>query len=432
MKKKNIFILMILLLVILLIVIISILTIIKKNIINATPEYEETTEIQIDNRLKNVSNRNNYYIVEKCINKFYTYYTSMFENNGAIERVYNMLDTEYINTREITQDNILNKLNKIEAQASAEMNITKMYECEQTQKVVIYFVKGTFRNKGSSNILDFAIMVKLDDYNKTFSIFLQDYLEGNYSNIKLGEKIELNYTEQIQENKYNSYMYRAIDDETYVADIIESYRQKMLYNPEVAYKYLDEEYRIKRFPTLENFKKYINDNLRKIIVMNVSKYQKNKNGDNLQYICVDSNNNSYIINEISPMNCTFILDTYTLDLPEFLQKYTVSDSETKVCLNIEKIKEAINNKDFQYVYNKTDETFRNNNFKSYTDFENYLKLNLFEENIFEYKQVQQQANVYVVTVSVKNKKNENDEEKKMNIIMKLEENTDYYISFSFQ
>lgn len=51
------------------------------------------------------------------------------------------------------------------------------------------------------------------------------------------------------------------------------------------------------------------------------------------------------------MNFTVILDTYTIDLPEFTEKYTKASDEEKVLLNIQKGFTAINDKDYRYVYN---------------------------------------------------------------------------------
>ena len=73
-----------------------------------------------------------------------------------------------------------------------------------------------------------------------------------------------------------------------------------------------------------------------------------------------------------------ILDTYTVDLKDFTDKYNSADVSTKVGMNVEKVIEAINDKDYRYVYNKLDETFRNtirNLVESHIPPENYLTEN---------------------------------------------------------
>lgn len=433
-------------LLLLLILIVSIILVLNNKKQKVTPE-TNTDIVKVDGNLQLVNVRNNFYVVKNCINKFFTYYSSIYyiENDSLIqdeeaiasiekqkklniEAVYNMLDEEYITYNNITIDNLTTKLTEIEKMS---VNINRMYVSQKDENISIYFAYGKLNNTSISQSYDFSIMVKLDMLNQTFSVLLKDYIDKNYQEIKVGENIEISYPEKIESNTYNTFDYEVITDETYITDVFKSFRDNMIYNKQIAYESLDEEYRAKRFPTLEQFEKYVKNNIRKISVIKLLKYQKNKNDDGIQYICIDTKDNYYIINEISTMNCSFILDTYTIDLPQFVEKYQTSDNTNKVALNIEKIREAINVKDFEYVYNKTDETFINNNFKSYTDFENYLKSNLFEENSFEYKNIQKQSNVYVATVTVTNKKNTGEEAKEIQIIMKLTDTTDYYISFNF-
>lgn len=428
MKKNNIFILIILFLIILLVIILMLLKVYSTRN-QASPE--NIVDIEVEYSIKRITNRSNYYIIKNCIDKFYIYYSTIqnYGKNGKTEEIYNMLDEEYIKYKEITQENILSKLRGV---SSSKVNIIEMYVSEQSENISVYFVYGTLRNKKTNEISEYSIMVKIDKNNKTFSIFLEDYIEEKYSNISIGENIQFNNLDEIEPNENNTYSYEPVTENAYIEDIVQLFKENILYDKQRSYESLDEEYRTKRFPTFADFEKYIKDNIREIAAMKISQYDKNVSEDVIQYICKDTNNNYYIINEKSTMNCTFILDTYTIDLPEFLEKYEKSDDREKVALNIEKIKEAINAKDFKYVYNKTDETFKNNNFKNYSNFENYLKSNLFEENIFEYKNIEQTANVYVATVIVKNRKNINAEAKEIKIIMKLTDTTDYLISFNFE
>lgn len=443
MKKKNVLMLIIILLLLLLITTVMMLNLLKKNSIQATKENKIIIDNKIDKTLKNIYNRNDYYIVQNCVNKFYLYNALMYDDSESMlskeeaenqkksigKELYNMLDTEYTELKNITKENISSKLSKIN---SSKVYITKMYESEQSESLSIYFVFGELRDKKTNNLSDFSMMIKQDRNNKTFSILLEDYIKEKYNDIKVGEIVEIDNFVKIEANESNKYIYKSIDEETYINDMFNSIRDNMLYNPQVAYERLDEEYKSKRFPTFEMFKKYIDDNFSEIVTMQLTKYEKKTYDDSVQYICLNSKNKYYIINEISTRNYKIILDTYTIDLPEFLKKYNSSEDTDKVALNIEKIKEAIDCKDYQYVYNKLDDTFKNNKFQNYTNFEIYLKSNLFEENTFEYKNIEKQANVYVATLTIKNKKDANAEAKKMNIIMKLTDTTDYYMSFSFE
>mgnify|MGYP000081844256 CR=1 FL=1 len=48
---------------------------------------------------------------------------------------------------------------------------------------------------------------------------------------------------------------------------------------------------------------------------------------------------------------------------EFIEKYNSANEKTKVGLNIQKVFDAINNEDYEYVYNKLDNTFKQTNLK---------------------------------------------------------------------
>ena len=44
------------------------------------------------------------------------------------------------------------------------------------------------------------------------------------------------------------------------------------------------------------------------------------------------------------------LDTYTIDLPEFVSKYNISSNEDKVLMNIQKVFDSINDKDLSLIH----------------------------------------------------------------------------------
>jgi len=425
MKKETKILISVAVLILVLIVIIVNLLKLKEDISNNIPDEAPYVEIELDTHLEVVSARNNFYIVKNCINKFYTYCT--YKDNEEV--ILSMLDEEYISYNGITKSNITTYLPTMK---KIKVNIDDMYVSRKTENIYIYFVYGDLVNTSNAQVEEFSMIVKVDMENRTFKVLLKDYLEEKYPNIQGGEYIQIRYPETIESNDYNIFDYKSISDQTYIGDVFDNFIDNMLYNRESAYESLNEKYRSKRFPTYESFKNFIKDNIRNITVTKLSQYQKNTSEDgSVQYICVDSNDNYYIINELSTMNCEFILDTYTVDLPEFITKYEEADETTRVGLNIEKIKEAINFKDFEYVYNKTDNTFKTNKFKNFEEFKNYLKSNLFEQNIFEYKNIEEKGNVYIATIIVKNKKDTKVANKEFQVLMKLTDSTDYSISFNF-
>lgn len=432
-KYKKITISIVILIILLISIILIISRIIRSSELFSAPE-SVYSEIELDKNLERVRSRYNYYIVKSCVNRFFLYSSNIHNTEDQsikqenINGIINLLDEEYISYNNITKENITEYLPKMD---QITVNIDDMYETQKTNNMYIYVVYGQIRGANSE---DFSMIVKIDMKSRTFKILLKDYVSEKYPNIKESEYININCPQQIEANDNNKFVYKAVENETYANDFFNTFKYNLLYNSKVAYENLDDEYRTKRFPTFEEFEKYIKDNRKKILEMSLDSYvyEQNQETGQVKYTCQDTNGNYYIIKQIATLKGKIILDTYTLDLPEFITKYNESDNRIKVALNIEKIKEAINVKDYQYVYNKLDETFKNNNFKDKAELQNYLTTNLYEENTFEYKDVQKVDNVYIATVIVTNKKKLNAQSKEMQVIMKLTETTDYRLSFSFE
>ena len=234
-----------------------------------------------------------------------------------------------------------------------------------------------------------------------------------------GEHTETQVSMNKIENNNNT-LSENITDEEYIKKLFNQYKLELQNTISSAYNKLDEEYKDKKFGTLEKFEEYINNNKTRYSTMTIAKYQKTETDKYTQYVCIDRNGYYYIFRLMPSMNYTVILDTYTINLPEFTVKYENADEATKVAYNIDKIKQAISENDLQYVYNKLDNTFKQNNFAEYNKFEQYLKSNIAK---FEYKSISLYGNVYVVTIEISS-------DKEMKIIMKLSTNTDYSISFN--
>ena len=131
------------------------------------------------------------------------------------------------------------------------------------------------------------------------------------------------------------------------------------------------------------------------------------------------------------MNYSVILDTYTIDLPQFLEKYNSANTVQRVGYNIQKCLDAINDADYTYVYNKLDSQFKNNSYPTEKDFTNSIKSKLFETNKVSSVSSSNEGNIYVYKMVIEDK---NDQTKKQNltVIMKLLEGTDFTMSFSFE
>ena len=131
------------------------------------------------------------------------------------------------------------------------------------------------------------------------------------------------------------------------------------------------------------------------------------------------------------MKYTAILDTYTIDIPEFNKKYEESKAQEKVILNINKFMQSINNKDYKYAYSILADSFKQSNFSSQAEFESYVKTNLFENNEFDYEEFGDEANTYYTyQVRITDKTGVNNKQITKTFIVLLEEGTNFKLSFN--
>ena len=136
----------------------------------------------------------------------------------------------------------------------------------------------------------------------------------------------------------------------------------------------------------------------------------------------------WIIKENAPRDYTIMLDTYTIDLPDFLEKYNSNEEEIKIGLNIQKIFDAINDKDYKYVYKKLDNVFKQNNFPTEESFATYAE-KIFTGQSLTHDKCKKSGEIYIYDVSIKQ---ENNNILNKTFIMKLLEGTDFVFSFNIQ
>ena len=428
MKSKKFILILIVLLILLLIAMVILLKCFKvrEEKYVADPPIE-VPQRKIETNLSKVTNVSNYYAVKSCVDKFYSYYAMSFENNSYSENLYNILDTEYMTFKNITKDNILKQLPKIN---NSVIDRENMYVSEQQNDMYIYIVDGALREKATSQITNFRIMINIDSSNRTFSVLLDDYIKSKYPKLNLNDKLTVNVSSIPIKGTDNLYEFNNISESTYVSDLFSKYKEEILFNTNFAYDNLDEEYRNKRFGSLEEFNKYVKSNVKNNVTMKVSKYNKTVNDGITQYVCLDQNGKEYIFKETAVMDYKMILDTYTIDLPEFVEKYNNAQNNQKVLMNIQKVLEAINAGDYKYVYSKLDDTFKQNNYAQLSNFEQYVKNNLYVSNTVGYKDYQKNGYIYVYNIQLTDATGVNSKIIKMKVVMALQQGTDFVLSFS--
>ena len=245
---------------------------------------------------------------------------------------------------------------------------------------------------------------------------------------------------QTNTNPYDREKYEGYEFQTVIVNTVtlarlylEDIKTDLLYNTEAAYEKLNNEYKQARFPTLESFQEYVEQNRERINSITISSYQrfaKEDGTDGYQLVVIDTNNNYYIFNVTAVMQYDVLLDVYTVDVPMFIEQYNESTDAEKAALNLQKVFSAINNKDYEYIYNKLDSTFKQNNFPTLADFEAYAENTFYDNNSVGYTNYQTSGNLHIFELNITDRSNATSPAITKNFIMQLLDGTDFVMSFS--
>ena len=376
----------------------------------------------------NSISREGYFDINTCMNQYLDtininssiYYDA--QEKDVKQYMYNILSEKYISSNNIKLDNLYQNLKVMEEKV---LFVPLEASVLQDKEITSFLVHGLAENLKLEVVQNIFVILNVDLNNNLFSV---EPINGNYNSIK-DIKIN-NFETTINDNENNRFIVKSIGQEEISKDFINLYKRLALGAPQLMYNLLDEQYREKRFGNVENLKQYIEINKEKITGTRLEKYQVSQKDGYTQYVCVDQNNNYYIFRENAVLDYSIILDTYTVDIPEFIEKYQKSSEEEKVILNIQKIVQAINSQDYRYVYSKLDDTFKANNFSTETVFENYMKTSFFENNTVNYKKYDKSGNTHIYNIDFTDANNKNTNVINKNIIMQLKDGTDFVMSFN--
>lgn len=393
-------------------------------------------EDYVDNEENNISKRA-YFDINTCMTQYLNIlnindgryygldangdYKRIVEEGEIKKNIYDVLSTSYISKNNITLDNVYDYVSTIsESVLYVPLEAKTLQNMDNIQSFIVH---GIVQSTQLQIIDEVYAIVNIDKINSVFSI------EPIYEEHKSITEITINQLDNNIENgvKFNSV---PVSNENISKDYINIYKRLAIGNPEIIYNKLDEKYRDARFKTLEEFKKFIEENKNIIIGIRLKKYQKTTGENSDTYTCIDQNGNYYIFKEITPLKYTIILDNYTIPTEDFIEVYNSSREEEKVVLNIEKFFMGINDKNYKYSYNLLAESFRNNKYQSKEEFIKYVEANFFEKNEIEYNTYKEEKGVYIYKIKVSDATGKSAETKQYNMIVRLKEGTDFEMSFS--
>jgi len=249
----------------------------------------------------------------------------------------------------------------------------------------------------------------------------------NDNNIVSQNDMMQQYYKPKERYEYNEFEIQTVTVETLIDRYFIPYKNNALYNVQKGYELLDEEYRTRRFGDLTTFDLYIEATAEELYNAKIQEYTVNKSDEYTQYVCKDQYGNHYIFNSYGIAQYTVMLDTYTIPTLNFINTYNEAKDEEKAALNLNRFLDAIENKDYKYAYSKLYGTFRNNNFPTQADFENYININWLNYENIETVNVENQSGVYVCKLSIIDENNITTERTCM---IQLGKGTEYLISFT--
>lgn len=398
---------------------------------------DEGDIIEITNKIEDVDNNTDFKIIENCIQQYYDMnnnnnsnffsygeegeYEKIFSNEEINQMRLDLLSDEYINKNNIDLNNI-NQYIKITDEKSIVIAL-KMKKVIDTQADK-YLVQGIIVNLDYEVLDQFYTFVNLDTNNITFSI---EPIIGNFDNI---DDIEIkNENKSINENDYNQYMRTVLGYEDIAKEYFIKYKWIALSSPKLMYQFLDNNYREKRFGNVEEFEKYINENSKEINKIKLEEFLVNNNENSVEYVCKDQFENLYIFEETSPMNFTLKLDTYTIATDKFKNTYKTASDAEKVHMNIDKFIQMMNRQDYKTFYNYISEGFKNNYFSNQNEFEQFLKERFFLYNEIKINKLEQQGDLYICNIEISDLTKQDEGIRDISIIMKLNEEIDFEMSF---
>lgn len=387
----------------------------NNNIPNNTEQSTEGDkfEVEIETEENIVSSDYEFFNIKNCAQLYIDYI-----KDKNYEAIYRVLDKNYKSINDITIETIENRNEELNEN---KFVVEQMKKREIDKRNIIYFIEGKTIKEDYTTDQIKNLTIVVDNSNSTFSV-IPEILENE-------ENYNYNFNiEEDEDDFYNTIIYTTISDKDVILEEFEYYKELTVNNMDKAFELIDDEYKNKRFTDNKKiFEEYLNNN--SLVEKRLNKYMSNTYQDYKEYVCIDNIGNYYIIKQVAPMKFSLLLDTYTIEQQETIDRYNKGDEQVKVGMNIEKIKEALNNKDYEYIYNKLDDTFKGNNFGNYEQFVSYMKENFFDANKIEYTNFTKEGELYIYELKVSQADAE-ENSKKVSIIMKLLNNRDFVMSFS--
>lgn len=451
---------------IVILIIMAIIIVILMIIINHQDELKSESDIDISieevfdeaNKIEKIDSKEDYFFIKECLNKYSTYSNDLLivsqqENDGDINEITSEIEKEYMEQMKEELMTVIPQFVKNEMNVnidnayqnvgieSGTIRINSVYTSlqtinevayEETTSIYAYVVDGVIIDENSQK--DFQVIILIDKISNTFLIIPENYIKLKKMNLEEGQNLLIYEEKEIQNNVYNVFSTNTHSEQDICVDYFNEYKFNLEKDNEFIYEILNSEYKEKRFKNIDGFKEYVQKNINELKQATITEYLVNYYSDYTEYVCKDQNENLYIFKEKGVRDFELLLDTYTITTEKFKQEYENANEQKKVMMNVDKWIQMLNNRDYTTAFNMLDETFRNNNFNGDENvFEEYMRNRYPLHYKASYGQFEKRLeNIYSQQVFFKeiDEKAEAESSKEINIIMKLNENAEFVMSFT--
>lgn len=240
-------------------------------------------------KMKEVTEHNTFFSVVNHINNYITNIS-----NGQNKKVYDLLDKEYKEKNNITENNIFDIIEIYEENISVK--VTKM-EYVKVKNGYLYYAKANLIQNLLDNTKiikkDYEIVVITDFDNKTVSLYpVNNNYEKIINNIKK-INIEKNNNNKVEGTK-------LITKEQICVLYLSDYIDKIANDFDSAYNVLNKDMK-EIYNTKDSYRKFINDNENKI-TLSADKCKMEIIEDKRVYTVIDNKDNMYRFTENFVMN----------------------------------------------------------------------------------------------------------------------------------
>ncbi len=400
---------------------------IEPNYANESFEQQEVLD-----RVESVTDINEYFTVKALVNN---YIINVKNKNADVLK--SIIAEEYINNYNINEDNMFTKISYPETTNKDQyynIIITNILRINLGNERYLYIAKEKCRIVNKGQYFDTTIMLELDYKNNIYCVYPQQYvINTGFDKIKKDDNIRNPINEEIKNNGNNKFTEQHKSNQDLIKEYFNTYKELLIYYPDEAYSKLNQEYLVKRFRNKDDFNKYLKENKTINGRITLSGYKLKLDSGYRDYICTDQFNNEYIFRVVNGDICNYevFLDDYTI-MPNYeKEEYNSLTEYQKAKENVKIFENMLNNKNYSAIYNVLDNAFRENNYKSVESLKSYLANNVYMINHIDITDFDMDdSDYYVYECELQNEENSN-EKKNMTIIIKLGEDTDFTMSFSF-